>query len=155
MNPTKFRIYIRGLKKQQELVFNDSFHEGWNLFLEKNPNDSFCLKHKVFEDKMTTECAIKEFSISVNDLFYLVKKPIFEETHTLENDFANKWIVDKDYVVGNFDKSYYKVNEDGSIDVEFLMYFRPQSFFYLGTIISLSVFAIVIVLHLKYKKINI
>jgi hypothetical protein len=30
----------------------------------------------------------------------------------------------------------YKENPDGSIDLEFTLYFKPQSYFYLGIIIS-------------------
>jgi ABC-type uncharacterized transport system fused permease/ATPase subunit len=52
------------------------------------------------------------------------------------NDYANQWTIDPNYIKQNFDKSYYKENPDGSIDVELTLYFKPQSYFYLGLIIS-------------------
>lgn len=42
----------------------------------------------------------------------------------------------KEYIKANFDNSYYKENPDGSIDLELTLYFKPQSYFYLGIIIS-------------------
>jgi len=36
----------------------------------------------------------------------------------------------------NFARNFYKENPDGSIDIELTLYFKPQSYFYLGLIIS-------------------
>ena len=51
-------------------------------------------------------------------------------------NFVNSLDLSKEYIKANFDKSYYKENPDGSIDIELTLYFKPQSYFYLGIIIS-------------------
>ena len=70
------------------------------------------------------------------ELSYLWKQPVFEDSHKLVYDYANQWTIDPEYIKANFDKSMYKENPDGSIDLELTLYFKPQSYFYLGIIIS-------------------
>lgn len=45
---------------------------------------------------------------------------------------------------GRKDYKYYIENLDGSIDVELTLYFKPQSYFYLGIIVSVTTFALLI-----------
>jgi len=51
-------------------------------------------------------------------------------------DYANGWTIDPEYIKKNFPKEAYTVNPDGSINLELTLYFKPQSYFYLGLIIS-------------------
>jgi len=55
-------------------------------------------------------------------------------------DYANQWTIDPEYIRANYPKEYYRENPDGSIDVRMTLYFRPQSYFYLGLIISGTTF---------------
>jgi len=49
-------------------------------------------------------------------------------------------IIDPEYIKANYPKEYYKIYPDGSIDIEMTLYFKPQSYFYLGIIISTFTF---------------
>jgi hypothetical protein len=69
-------------------------------------------------------------------LSYLYQKPIFGGSHYLVDDYANGWTINPNYIKQNFDPSYYKVNPDGSINIELTLYFKPQSYFYVGLIVS-------------------
>ena len=51
-------------------------------------------------------------------------------------DYANQWTIDPAYIRAHYPREYYRENSDGTIDVRMTMYFRPQSYFYLGLIIS-------------------
>lgn len=51
-------------------------------------------------------------------------------------DYANQWTIDPEYIRANYPREFYRENSDGTIDVRMTMYFRPQSYFYLGLIIS-------------------
>ncbi len=42
------------------------------------------------------------------------------------------------------DYKYYTLNSDWSIDTELTLYFKPQSYFYMGSIISWTTFIILI-----------
>ncbi len=51
-------------------------------------------------------------------------------------DYANGWTIDPEYIRTHYSREYYRENPDGSMDVRMTLYFRPQSYFYLGLIIS-------------------
>ena len=78
---------------------------------------------------------------------YLSKRNIFVVSY--DNEFHGpimglvksikkykQWTIDPEYVKHNFSKAYYKENSDGSIDIKLTLYFKPQSYFYLGLTIS-------------------
>ncbi len=97
---------------------------------------------------------------------WIFSKPLFENTHHLVYDYANWWTISKDEIIkyvdenyskelqkewypkqianGKLDYKYYILNSDGSIDVELTLYFKPQSYFYLGLIISGTTFIILV-----------
>lgn len=86
----------------------------------------------------------------------MFKKPIFENSHSLLNNISNEWTIDPSYIKQNYDASYYTVNKDGSINIDMVLYFVPQSFFYIGVIISFAVFmagGFFIIYEKKNKKI--
>ena len=64
------------------------------------------------------------------------QEPIFDDTHKMVYEYANQWTIDPEYIRKNYGKEYYHENPDGSIDIRMTLYFRPQSYFYLGLIIS-------------------
>lgn len=151
-NPTTFKIYIKNLKSPQDLSFIESFNPDWNLYLVKNPNLDFCNQAINFSNFKTVECK-ENFKVYNGDISYFLRKPVFEESHNIENDFSNIWKISPEYVKNNFGKDYYKLNKDGSIDIELDLYFRPQVNFYLGLGLSIVVF-IGCILYLILKRKN-
>jgi len=151
ISPTKYEIYIKNLKNPQKLSYLDSFHEGWGLYLQKNPDLNFCEEANKFENTNTIECKTKNELFNGKDISYLWKDSVFEKDHTFENGFSNLWIVNSKAVIENFDSSYYKKNKDGSIDIKLILFFKPQSFFYLGTAISILVLILLFSSYLRIK----
>ncbi|HPN54298.1 MAG TPA: hypothetical protein PLB52_00030 [Candidatus Moranbacteria bacterium] len=137
-NSEKYIISIN-LQNKQSLIFLQNFHQEWNIYLEKNNSNGWCFESdkKIKYNNNITECQgfDKKF-FEIKNLYYLWKKPIFNDTHKIINEYANKWTIDPEYIKQNFSKEYYRENPDGSIDVEMVLYFKPQSYFYLGLIIS-------------------
>ena len=114
--PTEYRVSISNLIKNENFKFAENYNSSWGLYINKY--------------------ARNKNIISAIDLSYLYKKPIFDDTHKLVSGYANQWTIDPKYIKQSFSKEYYKENPDGSIDVELTLYFKPQSYFYLGLIIS-------------------
>ena len=104
-------IYHLG-RADNSFVFKKLYHKGWSLYIKNNSSES------------------------INFLTFLYRKPIFDDTHCLVREYANGWTIDPEYIKQNFSKEYYNENPDGSIDIELVMYFKPQSYFYLGLLIS-------------------
>lgn len=168
LNPTKYNISLTSINNNFKLSFLESFHKEWKLYLKPNQNASWCNPLKTYNNdwKNITECEHKQNFFEWEELSYLYKKPLFENTHHLVYDYANWWTISKDeiiqYVNENYSKElqkewypkqianrkldykYYTLNPDGSIDVELTLYFKPQSYFYLGLIISGTTFVLLI-----------
>lgn len=106
VNPTKYRVKVKDAIESFYLVFLESFHKEWNLYLAEQ-------KSPFYETWL--------------------KEPISKDRHFLANGYANSWFVDLGEVKksGN-----YVENPDGSIDFELIVEFWPQRLFYLGLMIS-------------------
>jgi hypothetical protein len=122
----EYNLSIRGLSDKTDLIFRDGFNQGYKIYIDK------------FTDK-DLETNVESINLNLFSKYNLVsflQKPVFADTHKMVDDYANQWTIDPEYIKANFDKSYYKENPDGSIDVELTLYFKPQSYFYLGVLIS-------------------
>ncbi len=146
INNDKYRIYLKNLTTAAPLTFLSWYNNYWSLFLEQQPNDNWCRDGKYYSisGQNITECQSGKSS-SVQDLGYLNKKTVFNDTHETTYKYANKWIIDPVYIKEHFDKNYYKENADGSINIELTLYFKPQLYFYLGAAISCLTFIICVI----------
>ena len=123
-NITQYNISLKGIKDNTQLNFLEGFNKQYKLYLD---NQNSNIQH--YNDTQFKYATQRDINI-------LFQKPLFEDTHKLVYDYANQWTIDPEYIKANFDKSMYKENLDGSIDLELTLYFKPQSYFYLGIIIS-------------------
>ncbi len=151
VNPTKYIIRINNLKEKTYLNFLYTFDQNWGIYPRKFSQASDCtvIQENSITDKnniidnygenntTSKECASQEKSYQGDELGYLGSQGIFSESHDLLNKLFNKWTIDPDYIKQNFPKEDYKENPDGSINIDLTLYFKPQSYFYLGLIISI------------------
>jgi len=108
-NPTEYKISLKNVKENTYLNFSEKYHPDWSLRVGD----------------------FNWFNVLTNKNYFI------DNRYHSENDaMLNSFLIDPSYIKQNFDKSYYKENPDGSIDVELTLYFKPQSYFYLGLIIS-------------------
>jgi len=140
INLTKYRINLKNITKKTHIRFHQSFNSQWKLYLVPNPNDSWCRSSHYYEIMNVTECEITNKMIEVSDLGYILDKPIFDDVHSIVNDYSNGWIIDPGFVEGNYPSDYYKENQNGDLEIEMVLYFKPQSYFILGLIVSSIVF---------------
>jgi hypothetical protein len=136
INDNQYQIYIKDLATSTPLTFLSSYSKFWDLYLQPNPNDSWCQSSGAMSSSNDIECQNEQPSSGGMGLSYLYQKPIFDSSHYLVDDYANGWTIDPNYIKQNFDPSDYKMNSDGSIDIDLTLYFKPQSYFYVGLIVS-------------------
>lgn len=132
INPTKYLIHIRNLKKQ-DLLFFESFHPGWKLYATNKSPDCINNKNIVVSINKVYECRYKYSAFDIEDISYLWKTPAFADSHKTYDDFFNKWTV------------------EDSRDATLVLYFMPQSYFYLGTLLSFIVFVVCSAYLIKSK----
>lgn len=160
INPTKYKIFMKDVRSDTNLSFLQNFHQNWELYIERNPSNSFCWPiedHKMdIETRAGTitkinECRHKKIFFEGEELSYLYKNSIFDESHTSVNGYANGWIIDPEYIKKSYSPEYYDINSDGSINIELVLYFKTQSYFYLGLIIS-SITLLICIFYLTLKS---
>lgn len=136
INPTKYRIHIKGLNKNSRIEFNQAFSRQWYALAESSNFLLNCEKKYNYPNFNTVECSSSDNFFEGDEFSLMLRERIDESFHKIINDYANGWTIDPNYIKNNFDKSYYKENADGSIDMNLILYFKPQSYFYLGLLIS-------------------
>lgn len=152
INQVKYSLYVSSLSGKQDINFNDTFHAGWKLYLNKESNFNNCTV--IVSRQSTKECKPSYSLFKIDELAFVWKKSIFDNTHK-PSESMNLWQIDKDFIKKNYSKDYYRENKDGSIDVDFVLYFQPQLAFYYGSIISfitILVFTIYLLKKSKHEK---
>jgi hypothetical protein len=124
INPTKYLINVRNSHGPFWLVFSETFHNGWK-FYKARPSD-LLLSQATEPAAEYQELGIKEMRPSAKftpgDVTYLFTAPC-AVSHYQVNGYANGW--------------YFDPGELGRTgDFDLILYFYPQSLFYLGLIVT-------------------
>ena len=136
ISSVKYHISLKEISAPIQLFFLENYHNSFKLY--SGDFDTVC-KGVSFQYKTSgsTECLGTENErYKFSDISYFFKRPLFDDSHKIFNDYANEWTIDPEYIKKNFTKDQYHENSDGSIDLDLTLYFKPQSYFYLGLIIS-------------------
>ena len=153
---------VYGLKARKEDSNLRKVHSYKYIYQVKNLSDEKEINLNLFYTKYW----IANFHKSTISIF---SKNLFEHEQTW--DWYNKWTLNKKNLLNIYwknlqsewypkilsdwrkDYKYYIENLDGSIDTDIVLYFKPQQYFYIGCIISVSTF-FVLVLSLMTSIIN-
>ncbi len=126
INPTKYEVKIDNATTPFFLVFSENYHSKWKAYVNKG--DNRWIKDKERWDiiakypKIYVQEAKHEVKLTLKDISYLSKKSLPEKYHLLVNGYANAWYIDPN----KLDKQNFTIT----------LYFKPQSLFYLGLLIS-------------------
>lgn len=130
INPTKYRVKVEGAKNPYTLVFSESFHKGWKLYINEL-TDSRINELKNYGEIVASyfDGEIKEGTHRMTFLERATfetwgKKPIADDRHYLVNGYANSWYITPDDV-------------GGKENYELIVEFWPQRLFYIGLFISI------------------
>ena len=118
-------VLVKNAKQPFFLVFSEAYHSQWKLYIEDKP---FKFKQIIAEYPLARVKEAKHdwYSFTPSDIMFLFKTPAANETlHFVANGYANAWYVDPRV----FDR-------DGDGCFTIIIYFWPQSLFYLGLFVS-------------------
>jgi len=139
-NPTRYQVKIENATEPFFLVFSESYHPDWKAYIEDKP----LAFQKIIAsyDNVKVKEAEHEMTFKPSDIVYLLKKPLSEDNHFTANGYANSWYLDPK-----------EIDKDGDGNFSVTLYFKPQSYFYLGLGISLTTLtACIIYLIYNWKK---
>ena len=126
VNPTKYVVRVEDATQPFFLVFSESYHPQWKVYIKDEPvePDRTIVDYSYINVK---EAKHDWYKFTPEDVGFLLKKPLDERDHFVANGYANAWYIDPT----DFDR-----NGDGEFAV--ILYFLPQSLFYLGLFISIA-----------------
>jgi len=136
ISSVKYKINIKNLNINN-LYFLNNFSDKWKIYAWKNG----------IENKY-----------SYYDISFLFKKDYFSSTHKKYNEFANSWILNKEEILNRFPKGSYSKNSDWTINVDLVLYYIPQVYYYIWKILSWITLIFLITSYLfiyfrrKYEK---
>ncbi len=135
INPTKYIVNVENATKPFFLVFSESYSPGWKIY-STNKNTALGKVIAKYPDVNVEEAKNSWYKFTPQDVAYLLRKPAVNETYHFEaNGYANAWYINPE-----------EINKDGSGNFTLTIYFRPQSYFYLGLFISM----ITLILSISY-----
>jgi hypothetical protein len=136
ISPVKYKLYIPKLSDISEITFLEAYNDGWEVYLTGNQVQDFNCSGVYFSESNSKECVSTNYSFDPTDIRYLYHKHLLDGNHYLSNYYANGWVIDTDYIKESFPMDAYTLNDDGSIGIELVIYFKPQSYFILGLMLS-------------------
>ena len=169
VNPTKYRIKVTGARKPYTLVFSESFHKGWKLYLKGAPSSKRQIPNKFqasnFKFQKLGEWVMGKIGKAASEITGLFLRDkgygkevasyfdgeIKEGTHRMTflepatfETWGKKPIAEgRHYLVNGYANSWYIKPSDtgGRENYELIVEFWPQRLFYIGLFISLTTLA--------------
>lgn len=154
-SPVSYTIEIKNLKDKCTLYYKKTFSSHWNIYLFNNNNQEFNNIIYKYNEFNSIEYSEKQSKFDVNNFKTIFLKKIFNNSHSIVNHYGNSWVLDKNYIINNFPKESYKINNDGSIDLKIILSNDVQLFFYIGmalTLITLLIIILSFILKIKPFK---
>jgi hypothetical protein len=141
INPTKYLVKITDAKLPFWLVFNEGFSNNWKLYAFKQKNKDRRPLFDIIESypDLNIKEAKPSGEFNAEDIKWLWKKPLNIKNYIV-NGYANGWYIEpKKLGLGN--------------EVILIIYFLPQSIFYLGLSVSiLALFGCLVYLIKDYYQ---
>jgi len=125
VNPTKYVVSVENASTPFLLVFSESYDPQWKVYVEDR-REKFDEIIAEYSDLNVKEAKHDWFKLTLQDVAYLLKRPAIDEIrHFKVNGYANAWYIDPK-----------EIDADGDGRFTITIYYLPQSWFYVGLIIS-------------------
>ncbi len=128
ISPIQYEVKVSNLSSSQPLLFKDTYHPGWKIYPLSRIGERSSGKI--------------EFSV--------FGKTLFDSSHKPASVYGNEWTVDPS-VIKSLGEPYYTQNADGSINAKIVLYFQPQTYFYIGCIMTVLSLVLVFI-YLNKRK---
>lgn len=144
INPTKYKVEIKGATQPYFLVFSETFHQGWKAYPSSQSSVTSRQNQKIMASYFDGQVNQGEYQNKFFSAFFETwgQKSIPEKRHLIANGYANSWQILPEDV-------------DGAQNYELIIEFRPQRLFYLALAISFStLFGSLIYLSHDFPKVK-
>jgi hypothetical protein len=133
ISPDKYKISVQDASKPFMIVFSETFHPQWKVYI-------------VDQETLSEHTKKKLFSLSEHTWF---KKSISEEYHYRANGFANAWYIDIEALSKT---GHISSNSRGGDNLSIILEFKSHRLLILGEIISIITFFVGFIYLAKRSK---
>lgn len=126
VNPTRYEVEVKEAEAPYLLVFSESFHPGWGLYLDRTDGEGDAdgkILASYFDKEIKERLPRNDFAYKGMFDTWGRKEAVPKERHLLANGYANSWYIKPEDV-------------DGKSSYRFIVEFQPQRLFYLGLFVS-------------------
>jgi hypothetical protein len=127
INPTTYEINLKNIKDPIYLNFSENFSSDWTLYFG---------------------------SYNLQNLIYRQMDEVVSVGHSKNDLGLNTFFIDPKEIVKNNKNQNIFLNSDNSLDLKLTLYFKTQSYFYIGLIIALAYSILLVVVTLILVKKN-
>ena len=135
---TEYRVHVSRLKAPRELALLQRFDSRWSIYAKRSTAGDWCEPVASYKGGLT-ECAGLGADQLLRQLRLTPRGRALDIPHTRSLGYANTWLLDPASLRTQLSSSSYVSNNDGSIDADFVIYFRPQASFSIGCAVSIVV----------------
>lgn len=125
VNPSRFEVWLRGVKTGDTVNLALSYHPLWRVYIGTGGVNDSC--------RVTSQDGagcLREDKVVVGDEWRFLFSPgVFNEQHTKFQQYGNSWTIDTQYVEDHFPQSMYRQNNDGTLDIQLTLFYQPQAWF--------------------------
>jgi hypothetical protein len=136
INPIKYTVNLNKVSGDEKISLLEGYHAKWKAYLLKYNEKEQCLDAQKFANTDTLECQNSGYKFIQSDDIGLVPRKEIHVPNIKDLTYANSWIINSDLIKKQFPAEYYRINKDGSIDLNIVLYFEPQNNYYLGMLVS-------------------
>jgi hypothetical protein len=127
INPTKYVVKVENATWPFFLVLSESYNTEWKIYIKEDNQMELSKVICQYPNIKVKESEHKKYKFSFEDILFIFKKPaINEDYHFIVNGYANAWYIDPSFL-----------SKTGNNKFTIIIYFRQQSYGYLGILISL------------------
>jgi hypothetical protein len=122
VNPTKYQVEVQNATQPFFIIFNENYDPQWNAYVENRATDFTSVVASY--PSLNVKEADHQTNFTPDDISYLFNTPINEQYHFLANGYANAWYINPQQL------------NNGNTQFTITLYYLPQSYYYLGLLIT-------------------
>lgn len=155
ISPVRYQVQIKNIPRDGVLTFHQTFNKEWKIYPADGKEEIMCNSTARYSMGVV-ECLEQKSAFTLSDIKYLGMTPIFDDQHVVSEGYANSWNFNLNDLKNKLSKDQYRVNSDGTVNLNLTMYFRLQSYvdisiIFYGCMVLICVASIVFI---KSKKIK-
>jgi hypothetical protein len=153
-NSALYNVRLSHVSGKEILTLRQLFNMGWSVYVEPWDKKSMCgsLPHGGTAFSHTCPSNLS-FALGAT-LRPLIQDPASSTIHYSQDGWSNTWKLNIQKLVARLPYNYFTINADGTYNLNLQLEFKPQAYFYLGSIVTLSFLALltIAVSALELKK---